>query len=723
MKRLDNDQKLIHDQIREAMQQYREADEMIRTFEDAKGKNEILNKQLESVIKGLEKEKARLEKQMLKKTEEQIKVMDQAGVQLVSTDYLAGSYIEDFINRNPQYIKESASINTLKNADLTNILHDAQDIYHSNHSLLNSGIEKGQEVKTTAKEVADNVGKTMDTVTAEAKLEVNRAKLSFMHQIEKTAHVISQQFDRMDNWRKAHGLTFKDINEALSADRAEFKEKFADKWKDMKTEFSSLANNITYSINRHKDFIAVQQMEAERQMNMKIISVHNRSIDTIDKKINKIVKQREKLVYNLNRASRASNKLANKLRGKAGFEEKEPNLADVKKCKLFDEKIVRLEKERMAHIKSNNQLIAQNIQITNQEKEYSKDLIDRARQQTKYNNQDQTLTRFGKVRISKNSIHLISGLKELYNGSEAEGRYGNTIANDMKNFADAIKQDAMTPIDQAVYNIKQMVPDEQTREYITDISTDEHGELDLDKALVLAMADRADLDIYEYTAEHSADDINMDIENTIREDQEKNEKTAEDIEGYVNNVEKMPDRAVEIISKDVIDKEKDQYDKDVEELVDVMKNDEILDADGKQVNLYIVELTPEQNKAIMDMTIKQGLKPENERDHEFMMRAGAYGNPTFADFTNRNTGYKVFTRPSDAVRYADVVKRNTGLEIKMIGNTELAKSWLNRMAEKERFQNISSKDVDQNVRKVESMDQMNKTVKFKKSRDDDDMCL
>ena len=92
MKRLDNNQKLIHDQIREAMQQYQEADEMIRTFEDAKGKNEILNKQLESAIKGLEKEKIRLEKQMLKKTEEQIQIMDQAGVQLASTYYLAGSY-------------------------------------------------------------------------------------------------------------------------------------------------------------------------------------------------------------------------------------------------------------------------------------------------------------------------------------------------------------------------------------------------------------------------------------------------------------------------------------------------------------------------------------------------------------------------------------------------------------------------------------------------------
>ena len=343
MKRLDNDQKLIHDQIREAMQQYREADEMIKTFEDAMGKNEILNKQLESAIKGLEKEKIRLEKQMLKKTEEQIKIMDQAGIQLVSTDYLAGSYIEELIKRDTKYAGKDPK--NMDNIKLTEILNEAKDNFHSNHSLLNSGIEKGQEVKATAKEIADNVGKTMDTVTAEAKLEVNRAKLSFMHQIEKTAHVISQQFDRMDNWRKAHGLTFKDINDALSADRAEFKEKFADKWKDIKTEFSSLANDVTYSINRHKDFVAVQQMEAERQMNMKIISVHNRSINTIDKKIDKIVKQREKLVYNLNRASRASNKLANKLRGKAGFEEKEPNLADVKKCKLFDEKIVRLEKE------------------------------------------------------------------------------------------------------------------------------------------------------------------------------------------------------------------------------------------------------------------------------------------------------------------------------------------------------------------------------------------
>jgi hypothetical protein len=721
MKRLDNDQKLIHDQIREAMQQYREADEMIKTFEDAMGKNEILNKQLESAIKGLEKEKIRLEKQMLKKTEEQIKIMDQAGIQLVSTDYLAGSYIEELIKRDTKYAGKDPK--NMDNIKLTEILNEAKDNFHSNHSLLNSGIEKGQEVKATAKEIADNVGKTMDTVTAEAKLEVNRAKLSFMHQIEKTAHVISQQFDRMDNWRKAHGLTFKDINDALSADRAEFKEKFADKWKDIKTEFSSLANDVTYSINRHKDFVAVQQMEAERQMNMKIISVHNRSINTIDKKIDKIVKQREKLVYNLNRASRASNKLANKLRGKAGFEEKEPNLADVKKCKLFDEKIIRLEKERMAHIKSNNQLIAQNIQITNQEKEYSKDLIDRARQQAKWENQDQTIAQIGKIKISKKAFTPISDLKETKDGIEVEGHYGNTIANNMKNMAETVKQNAMTPIDQTVYNIKQMVPDEQTREYIIDISTDEHGELDLDKALALAMADRAELDIYEYTAEHSADDINMDIENTIHEDQEKNAQTAEDIEGYVNNVEKMPDRAVEIISKDVINKEKDQYDKDVEELVDVMKNDEILDTDGKQVNLYIVELTPEQNKAIMDMTIKQGLKPDNERDHEFMMRAGAYGNPTFADFTNRNIGYKVFTRPSDAVRYADVVKRNTGLDIKMISNTELAKSWLNRMAEKERFQNISSKDVDQNVRKVESMDQMNKTVKFKKSRDNDDMCL
>ena len=196
MKRLDNDQKLIHDQIREAMQQYREADEMIKTFEDAKGKNEILNKQLESAIKGLEKEKVRLEKQMLKKTEEQIKVMDQAGVQLVSTDYLAGSYIEHLIKQNTEYTNEN--IQNLKNAKLTEILSDAKDNFRDTHSLLNSGIEKGQEVKATAKEVADNVGKTMDTVTAEAKLEVNRAKLSFMHQIEKTAHVISQQFDRMD---------------------------------------------------------------------------------------------------------------------------------------------------------------------------------------------------------------------------------------------------------------------------------------------------------------------------------------------------------------------------------------------------------------------------------------------------------------------------------------------------------------------------------------------
>ena len=220
MKRLDNDQKLIHDQIREAMQQYREADEMIKTFEDAMGKNEILNKQLESAIKGLEKEKIRLEKQMLKKTEEQIKIMDQAGIQLVSTDYLAGSYIEELIKRDTKYAGKDPK--NMDNIKLTEILNEAKDNFHSNHSLLNSGIEKGQEVKATAKEIADNVGKTMDTVTAEAKLEVNRAKLSFMHQIEKTAHVISQQFDRMDNWRKAHGLTFKDINDALSADRAEF---------------------------------------------------------------------------------------------------------------------------------------------------------------------------------------------------------------------------------------------------------------------------------------------------------------------------------------------------------------------------------------------------------------------------------------------------------------------------------------------------------------------
>ena len=34
----------------------------------------------------------------------------------------------------------------------------------------------------------------------------------------------------------------------------------ADKWNDIKTEFSSLANNITYSINRHKDFQVVQQV-------------------------------------------------------------------------------------------------------------------------------------------------------------------------------------------------------------------------------------------------------------------------------------------------------------------------------------------------------------------------------------------------------------------------------------------------------------------------------
>ena len=125
MKRLDNDQKLIHDQIREAMQQYHEADEMIRTFEDAKGKNEILNKQLESAIKGLEKEKARLEKQMLKKTEEQIKVMDQAGVQLVSTDYLAGSYIEYLIKQNAEYAEKD--FKDIDNIKLTKILSEAKN--------------------------------------------------------------------------------------------------------------------------------------------------------------------------------------------------------------------------------------------------------------------------------------------------------------------------------------------------------------------------------------------------------------------------------------------------------------------------------------------------------------------------------------------------------------------------------------------------------------------
>jgi gas vesicle protein len=141
-----------------------------------------------------------------------------------------------------------------------------------------------------------------------AKLAANEARLGFMRKTKDLTQGIKHQFDRLNEWRKDHGLTFHDINEALKADRQEYKENFAEKWDGIKDSFNNTVEKVHDSIQEFNDYQAVQQMEAERQMNMRLLSIEGTKAVQCEEQIHKLALRREKIINTVNKAITFGNK-------------------------------------------------------------------------------------------------------------------------------------------------------------------------------------------------------------------------------------------------------------------------------------------------------------------------------------------------------------------------------------------------------------------------------
>ena len=350
--------------INEAQEQYNEADRLLSVLgETIKGTDEVI-KLHDEAVKGLEKEKLRLEKQMMKDTQKLIKNLEVAGVNIASTEYLAGSYAVDKLTgmKNKDSIEISLDdIKGMTNQDILNHLDEYKRTYLSPvRQQLQVAMDKGAEVKQTAVEIRQEATEAVskkgqelrDAISnIDLKLAANRAKLKFMNKVKELTQPIRDKHQQFTKWRQDHGLTVDDIGKALKADKDEFIQNFSHEWQQTKNDFSQMMSDIGKAYQNHKDFNQVKHLEAERQMNMQLMSVNNRAADRCDERINKLVKRREKVINTVNKAVRLGNKVANKSREALGFETKEPAQADVKNAKIFDKKINKLEIERVEALK------------------------------------------------------------------------------------------------------------------------------------------------------------------------------------------------------------------------------------------------------------------------------------------------------------------------------------------------------------------------------------
>lgn len=87
-------EELIHDQIRRAMEQYREAENIIQNLQQGIGITKELDKMIEGSIKQAEKELEKIKKGLYAKTEEQLKTMEKAGINLSQTPFFKDSFME-----------------------------------------------------------------------------------------------------------------------------------------------------------------------------------------------------------------------------------------------------------------------------------------------------------------------------------------------------------------------------------------------------------------------------------------------------------------------------------------------------------------------------------------------------------------------------------------------------------------------------------------------------
>lgn len=709
--------------INEAQEQYNEADRLLSILrETAKGTDEII-KLHDEAVEGLEKEKLRLEKQMMKDTQKLIKNLEVAGVNIASTEYLAGSYavskLMEMENKETNSLSKYYSLDDIKgmtNQDILNHLDEYKRTYLSPvRQQLQVAMDKGTEVKQTAVEIKQEATEAVskkgqelrDAISnIDLKLTANRAKLKFMNKVKELTQPIRDKHQQFTKWRQDHGLTVDDIGKALKADKDEFIQNFSHEWQQTKNDFSQMMSDIGKAYQNHKDFNQVKHLEAERQMNMQLMSVNNRVADRCDERINKLVKRREKVIDTVNKAVRLGNRVANKSREALGFETKEPAQADIKNAKMFDKKINRLEIERVEALKRSAEYVLKNNELTKHEKAISKDAMEKARERkytrnAKVNEQLRNYFNHKTDRESNKSIESITLV--------------NVFPESWKEIHSVDYQKTLTPNEQTLYIVDQLVPEQDIQKFIIDVSTGPDMQMDLDKASALALLYKAGVDIENdpELSDMTADELMNSLDETMDFTDKEQEDFVKGADNYINSIEKDPERTAEGISKSVINYENDLAAADI-------KNEVFVDKSGKETNIYLVEMNAEQLTSVLMAVNNERLRPEAERDTEFINAVLPTNNPTYASLASKDMAYKVFTKPGEAVRCANAINRATGLDIKAIGNTEQARSWLQNMAKEEKFANINENSVKQDVLKVESVNKTDKTVKF---RSDDDMCL
>ena len=160
------------------------------------------------------------------------------------------------------------------------------------------------------------------------------------------------------------------------------------------------------------------------------------------------------------------------------------------------------------------------------------------------------------------------------------------------------------------------------------------------------------------------------VDSVINDKAKEQQNFIKEAEQYIDNIKMYPDKAMDAIAKDVSDKEN-------RKMTEIIKEDVFVDRNEKEVNLYVVEMTPEQNVELLRNTLAQNMLPQDERDKDFIELHKCRGTHlAYATFNNSEVSHRVFTKPTEAVKYADAVNRVTGMNIKVFGTTEQAKNWL-----------------------------------------------
>lgn len=651
----------LQSRLSEAKGQHAACESLLKVLLENKEAADTMLHLHDAAIKGCEKEKRKLERQMMKDTLKQINNFERAGISIASTDYLAGSFALETL-QSIGIVSNEEKVKTMTNEDIFKALNE-----YRNKSLspirasIESAISKGNEVKNASKEIIEEIkqnvtkkGNELKEFLAgiDLKLEANRVKLKFMATTKKLTDPVKESFNRFTEWRKEKGFTVNDISETLKADRDEYKEKFAKHWDKIKDEFNQKINDIRSAVGEFRDYHTIKQLEAERQMNTRLMLIENRKVDRCSEKIERLIHRREKVIDAINKAAHFGNQTANKVRETLGYTVKEMSNPDASKAKLLDGKINKLEQERVEAFKEAAKYVLINNELTRMEKEISIEAMNIAREQN-------------------------ASLKK------------------------------MNSMEQMIYNIEKMVPEQDIKEFIIEKCTAD-DKLDLDKSMAMTLLYKAGVDIRESENIEDMDANKMldSVDSVINDKAKEQQNFIKEAEQYIDNIKMYPDKAMDAIAKDVSDKEN-------RKMTEIIKEDVFVDRNEKEINLYVVEMTPEQNVELLRNTLAQNMLPEDERDKDFIERTMPGNAPAYAAFNNSEVSHRVFTKPTEAVKYADAVNRVTGMNIKVFGTTEQAKNWLENTVKEDKYKNMEEKNVRKDVVGVDMINEYDKSIKFK----------